>query len=260
MRYYAFFAFGAAMTVAGPACAQDSRTFVELGGGAATTHAGSFEFINPNGGQYIATFPSPPPDVSKVVGNDIILDRQRRDASSITGDVSVGRFVTRSIFIRATYRYLGRYHYRGSATFPVDSFTPLSFDQDYYLRGHGFYAGIGYEKTFGPMLFMDASVEAGVARLHSVSQQGANLQDPLGHPPRTVSNLSGGGVLALGVHLNRRLDFIVNARADLLGTAETGVSTFMISADQNWAINPDEQLKLHKLSSFGAGIGLRARF
>lgn len=260
MRYSAFIALGAAMTWAGAAAAQDSRTFIEVGGGAATTHAGSFEFINPNGGQYIATFPNPPFDASKVVGNDIILDHQRRDASSITADVTVGRFVTNTVFLRATYRHLGRYHFSGSATFPLEAFTPLAYDQDYYLRGNGFYAGVGYEKRFGPMVFMDVSAEAGVARLHSVSQQGANLQDPLGHPPRTVSKLSGGAVLAMGVHLNRRLDLLTSIRGDWLGSAETGVSQAEVSADGNFGLNADEQLKLHKLSSFGVGIGLRARF
>ena len=107
----------------GTAHGQAGRTFIEVGAGAATTHAGDFEFINPVGSNYIATFPNPPSQVSKVVGNDIILDRQRRDASSITGDVSVGRFLTNSIFVRATYRYLGRYHFSGSAAFPLDSLT-----------------------------------------------------------------------------------------------------------------------------------------
>lgn len=260
MRFNPLIAISAAITVAGPAFAQDSRSFVEVSGGAATTHAGSFEFINPNGSQYIATFPSPPSSVSKVVGNDIILDSQRRDASSLTADVSAGRFLTRNIFVRATYRYLGRYHFSGSAAFPLDSYTSLAFDQDYYLRGHGFYAGLGYEKAIGPMVFFDVSAEAGVASLHSVSRQGANLQDPLGHPPRTVSNLSGGAALALGVHLNRGIDLLTSVHGDWLGSAETGVSEFEVSPDGNFGLNPDEQLKLHNLTSFGAGIGLRARF
>lgn len=260
MAKYSLVAFAALTMFAGIAHAQAGKTFVEIGAGAATTHAGSFEFINPNGGQYIATFPNPPSDVSKVVGNDIILDRQRRDASSPTGDVTIGRFLNDKIFVRATYRYLGRYHFSGSATFPVDSVTPIGFDQDYYLRGHGFYAGLGYEKNFAPAVFMDLSVEAGAASLHSVSLQGANLQDPLGHPPRTVTRFSGGAEIGLGVHMNRSFDLIVKARGDWLGNAETGVSQFAISPDGNWAINADEQLKLHWLSTFGAGVAVRARF
>lgn len=240
---------------------QAGTTFVEIGAGAATTHTGSFEFINPNGGQYITTFPNPPFDVSKVVGNDIILDRQRRDASSPTGEVTIGRFLGNALFVRATYRYLGRYHFSGSAAFPVDPNLPaLGFDQDYYLRGHGFYAGVGYEKNFAPAVFMDLSVEAGAASLHSVSLQGANLGDPLGHPPRTVTRFSGGAEIGLGVHMNRSFDLIVKARGDWLGNAQTGVSIFTISPDGNFGLNPDEQLKLHKLSAFGAGIALRTRF
>jgi hypothetical protein len=251
---------GAVAVLAVPAQARSGQTFVEVGVGGATTHAGSFEFINPNGGDYIKSFSPPPPGASMVVGNDIILYHQRRDSSSATAEASIGHFLTDSLFVRATYRYLGRYHFSGSAGFPIDQTGSVGFDQDFYLRAQGVYVGLGYEKTFGSQVFVDLSVEAGGTALHGVSTQGANVGDPFGHPPRTKTNFSSGGEIGLGVHLNRRLDLIVKGRGDWLGTAETGVSTAMVSADGNFGINPDEQLKMHKLSNFGAGLTLRARF
>lgn len=138
-------ALGASLIICGAAQAQSGQTFVEIGAGGATTHAGSYDFINPNGGQYITTFPNPPGNQSKVIGNQIILDRQRRDASSPTVEATLGRFINDTVYLRATYRYLGRYHFSGSAAFPVDpQQSALSFDQDFYLRAHGAYAGVGY--------------------------------------------------------------------------------------------------------------------
>lgn len=261
----------AALIVAGfssTAHAQDDsaragETFIEVGGGAGAVHAGSFEFINPGGSDYIATFPAKIPGVSKVIGNDIVLDSQRRDAFSPTAEVSLGHFVSDRVYLRATYRYLGSFHLSGSAAFPIDPAIPLAvaFDQDYYLRGHAAYLGIGYQADLTGALFVDLSAEAGAARLRSVSRQGANVGDPLGHPARTVTKFSGGGEAGLGVHLGHRYDLIFKAHADLLGTAETGVvAQDTSSADGNFGINAREQLKLHRLTSYGLAMTLRARF
>ena len=243
--------------------AKAGETFIEVGGGAGAVHAGSFEFINPQGGGYIATFPVAIPGVSKVVGNSIVLDRQRRNASSPSAEVSLGHFIGDRVYVRATYRYLGRFHLSGSAAFPIDPAIPLAvaFDQDYDLRGHAAYLGIGYQADLTGALFVDLSAEAGAARLRSVSRQGANVGDPLGHPARTVTNVSAGGELGLGVHIGRRYDLVFKGRADLLGTAMTGiVPVDTLSADGNFGINAGEQLKLHRVTSYGLAMTLRARF
>lgn len=238
------------------------QTFVEIGGGASAVHADSFEFTNPNGANYIANFPFPVPGVSKTDGDDILLDSQRRNAFSPAAELTVGYFLSHPLYVRATYRYLGRYHLSGSAGFPLDPTVPvtIAFDQDYYLRGHGAYLGIGLQKDLTNALFLDVSAEAGAARLRSVSRQGANVGDPFGHPARSVTNLSGGLEAGLGVHVGRKIDLIFKGHADLLGIAETGLSEQMISADGNYGINPDEQLKLHNLTNYGAAITLRASF
>ena len=239
------------------------QSFIEVGGGAGAVHAGSFEFINPQGSSYIATFPAKIPGVSKVAGNDIVLDSQRRDAFSSTAEITVGHFVGDRVYLRATYRYLGSFHLSGSTAFPIDPTIPLAvgFDQDYSLRGHAAYLGIGYQADLTGALFVDLSGEASAARLRSVSRQGANVGDPLGHPARTVTNFSAGGEVGLGVHLGRRYDLIFKGRADLLGTAMTGVvPTDTVSADGNYGINAGEQLKLHRLTSYGLAMTLRARF
>lgn len=239
------------------------QSFIEVGGGAGAVHAGSFEFINPGGGDYNTTFPAKIPGVSKVVGNDIVLDSQRRDAFSPTAEVSVGHFIGDRVYLRATYRYLGRFHLSGSAAFPIDPAIPLAvaFDQDYYLRGHAAYFGIGYQKDLTGALFVNVSGEAGAASLRSVSRQGANVGDPLGHPRKTVTRFSAGGELGLGVHLGHRYDLVFKARADVLGTAMTGVvASDTFSADGNFGINAGEQLKLHRLTSYGLAMTLRARF
>ena len=259
-RTYNLTAVLAATLFAGAAHAQSGRTFIEIGGGAATTHAGSYQFINPNGGAYITSFSPAPVGTSVVVGNDIILNRQRRDASSPTAEISIARFISNSVFMRATGRYLGRYHFSGTAGFPLDPTFAVSFDQDYYLRAYGLYAGIGYEHRFGSQVFVDASVEAGVASLHSVSRQGANLGDPLGHPAATRNNFSAGAELGFGVHLSPSLDLVVKARGDFLGTAQTGISVDTLSPDGNFGLNRDEQLKLHNLTTVRAGIALPSRF
>jgi len=49
---------------------------------------------------------------------------------------------------------------------------------------------------------------SGAARLRSVSRQGANVGDALGHPVRSVTNLSGGLEADLGVHVGRKIDLI----------------------------------------------------
>lgn len=261
MRYHLAIVLGVAAMVAGTAQAQTGETFAEIGGGGATAHAGGFDFVNPNGAQYIATFVNPPGNQSKVIGDRIILDRQRRDASSPTGEVTIGHFLSDTVYVRATYRYLGRYHFSGSAAFPIDpQQSALSFDQDYYLRAHGAYAGVGCQKNVAAGAFVALSAEAGAASLRSVSRQGANLGDPLGHPAATRTRFSGGGEIALGVHLNQRFDLIAKARGDWLGRAATGISVDTISADGNFGVNPDEQLRLRKLATYGFSVGLRARF
>lgn len=237
------------------------ETFVEIGGGLGEVHAGSFEFINPQGAAFLNGFPVAVPGVSKVQGDQIVLDRQRRDASSPIASVSVGHFINQTTYVRATYRYLGSYHLRGSAAFPIDPTIPvaLAFDQDYYLKGHALYLGIGVQKDVTPALFVAASAEAGAARLTSVSQQGANIGDPLGHPASTRTRFTGGGELGLGVHATRKLDVIFNAHADLLGTVMTGVvPADTLSSDGNFGINKGEQLRLHGLVNYGLGLVLRA--
>ena len=262
MRYHLIAALGVAAMFSGAAHAEAGETFVEIGGGASAVHADSFEFINPNGANYIANFPFPIPGVSKTEGDDILLDSQRRNATSPAAELTVGHFLSDSLYVRASYRYLGRYHLSGSAGFPLDPTVPvtIAFDQDYYLRGHGAYLGIGLQSDLTNALFLDVSAEAGAARLRSVSRQGANVGDPFGHPARSVTNLSGGLEAGLGVHVGRKIDLIFKGHADLLGTAETGLSEQMISADGNYGINPDEQLKLHKLQNYGVALTLRASF
>lgn len=262
MRYHLVAALGAAAIFSSAAQAETGETFVEIGGGAGAVHAGSFEFINPNGANYIATFPFPVPGVSKTDGDDIVLDSQRRNATSPAAELTVGHFLNDALYVRASYRYLGKYHFSGSAGFPLDPTVPvtIAFDQDYYLRGHAAYLGVGLQKDLTSALFVDVSAEAGAARLRSVSRQGANVGDPFGHPARTVTNLSGGLEAGLGVHIGRKMDLIFKGHADLLGTAETGLSELMISADGNYGINPDEQLKLHDLKNYGLAITVRASF
>jgi hypothetical protein len=257
----------AALALATPAYADTveasmaGTTFVEIGAGMGQTHAGEFEFINPNGADYIKTFPVKIPFVSTVVGNDIVLDQQRRDASSPAFEASLGHFLGDRLYVRATYRYLGKTHYSGSAAFPIDpSFPPLAFDQDYYMTAHAAYLGIGYDAPLSGPLFVDLSAEGGVARLSSVSRQGANLGDTLGHPRATKTNFSGGGSVGLGVRASARTDVILKARADYLGSAATGISTSAGSPDGNFGINDGEQLKLHGLVNYSVGVTLRTRF
>ena len=238
------------------------QTFVEIGAGMGQTHASQFDFINPVAAPYIANFPIPVPGVSKTAGDRIILDSQRRDASSPAFEASVGHFVTDRFYIRATYRYLGKTHFSGSAGFPLDPTIPITiaFDQDYYMTAHAGYLGLGYQLPLARPLFADLSAEGGVARLSSISRQGANVGDPFGHPRRTRDNFSAGASVGLGVAIGARTDVIFKARADALGTAETGLSTAMASPDGNYGINPNEQLKLHNLVNYSVGVALRERF
>jgi len=241
---------------------RSSETFIEVGGGVGAIDAGSFEFINPLGANYISTFPVPVPGVSKTKGNDIVLDSQRRSAMSPAAEFTIGHFVTDTLYLRASYRYLGKYHLSGSAGFPLDPTIPITiaFDQDYYLRAHAIYLGIGWQKDLTRTLFIDLSAEGGAARLRSVSRQGANVGDPFGHPARSVTNLSGGVEAGLGVRVGRRIDLIFKARAALLGNASTGLSQQMMTPDGNYGINPGEQLKLHNLKNYSLGATLRVSF
>ena len=104
------------------------------------------------------------------------------------------------------------------------------------------------------------AAEAGAAFLHSVSRQGANIGDPLGHPAATRTSFSAGGELGFGIHLNRHVDIVAKGRGDWLGKAATGISRETVSADGNFGLNPDEQLRLRKLSTYSFSVGLRARF
>lgn len=258
----------AALALAAPAWADEpdggmaGQTFVEIGAGMGQTHAGQFDFFNPNAVPYIATFPIPVPGVSKTDGDRIILDSQRRDASSPAFEASVGHFLGDRFYLRATYRYLGKTHFSGSAGFPLDPTVPvtIAFDQDYYMTAHAGYLGLGYQVPLTGALFADLSAEGGIARLSSISRQGANVGDPFGHPRRTRNNFSAGASVGLGVGIGARTDVILRARADALGNAETGLSTQMVSPDGNYGIQADEQLKLRNLVNYSVGVALRTRF
>jgi hypothetical protein len=225
-------------------------------------HAGSFQFVNPEGVAAITSFPIQVPGVSGTRGNRVLLDQQRRNASSVGADATIGHFLTDSVYVRATYRYLGSYHLSGSAAFPLDPSIPipLAFDQDYHLHAHGAYLGIGYQHTVAGPLFVDLSAEAGAAWLTSVSRQGANIGDTLGHPRATRTQCSGGGEIGLGAHLNSRFDLILKTHADWLGTAATGVvAQDTVAPDGIFGINAGEQLKLRKLVNYGVGVALRIK-
>ena len=82
---------------------------------------------------------------------------------SPAAEITVGHFLSDSFYLRASYRYLGRYHLSGSAGFPLDPTVPLTvaFDQDCYVRGHGVYLALGLQEDLTDTLFLDVSAEAG---------------------------------------------------------------------------------------------------
>ncbi len=217
-----------------------SNFFVDLGVGAGFGNINSLHFINPIGTAFTS---------SPHTSTEIFLNNKSNSDSSFAGAASLGYFLTPQIYTKASYRYFGNYDFKGSARFGGSD-----YEQKLNTKAHGALIGLGYVYDITPKIFLDGSLEAGLAFLNNSATQGANLGVPSTFPSKSQTNFAGGAGLGLGYRLADNLDVVLAGNYHYLGKAETGVSAgtaFM---------NAGEQLKAKDLTAASATIGVRYKF
>lgn len=212
--------------------------FVDLGAGVGLSWVNSLTFTNPVGTAFTT---------NPVSGGDIVLSGVDKTDRSFAATVAVGRFLTSNIYLKAAYRYFGKYDASGFANFPPGG----NFQQVLTSTAHGALVSLGTTYDLTQQLYLDASVEIGAAFIRSTGTQGRNLGVGNTFPTDTRTNLAAGAGLGLGYRLTQSLDLTLTGSYHYLGKAATGVTDATAPG-----MNPGEQLSA-RLNVISVLAGIR---